>query len=155
MATLYSAVAAKQNSPSGKTPLDARDVLPEFKRVRYTYTFTGLEAADDIIRIVKLPPGCRIQPRNCEVYGDAVAGTATITVGDYSAVTGLVLDADRYSTALNVAAAGWDVFTGGLAEATPFETTVETWITATLATLATPVAGKKLDFYLAFTINGS
>ena len=154
MATLYSAVAAKQNSPSGKTPLDARDVLPEFKRVKYTYTFTGAEAASDVIYIVKLPPGCAIQPRNSEVYGDAVAGTATITVGDYSAVTGLVIDADRYSTSLNVAAAGWDVFTSGDAEANPFTTTVETWITATLATLVTPVAGKKLDFYLAFTING-
>ena len=155
MATLYSAVAAKQNSPSGKAPLDARDVLPEFIRVRYTYILTGAEVAGDIIRIVKLPAGTRIQPRNSEIYGDAVAGTATITVGDYSAVTGLVLDDDRYSTALNVAATGWDVFTGGAAEATPFETTVETWITATFATLATPVAGKKLDFYLAFTINGS
>jgi hypothetical protein len=154
MATLYSAVAAKQNSPSGKTPLDARDVLPDFKRIRYTYTFTGAEVANDVIYIVKLPAGTRIQPRNSEVYGDAVAGTATITVGDHSAVTGLALDADRYSTSLNVAAAGWDVFTGGAAEAAPFETTVETWITATLATLVTPVAGKKLDFYLAFTING-
>ena len=155
MATLYSSVAAKQNSPSGKNPLDSRDVLPEFKRVKYTYTFTGAEVAGDIIRIVELPAGTELQPRNCEVYGDAVAGTATITVGDYSSVTGLVLDDDRYSTSLNVAAAGWDVFTGGAAEATPFKTTVDTWITATLATLATPVAGKKLDFYLAFTINGS
>lgn len=145
MATLYGTIAAKQNTPSGKDPLFPIETLPTTRKLLLTYVMDGTEAAADIVRIYKLPPGCIVIPQTSAVTGDGIATTATITVGDYS-LTGTALDADRYSTALDVAAAGADTFTGGVAAATPYATTDESWLTFTFATMGTPVAGKKLDF---------
>ncbi len=114
---------------------------------------TGAEAAADVIRLIKVPAGCVVIPRLSGTYTrtGGIAVTATITIGDDGggANPGFVTaDDDRYSTALNVAAAGADAFTGGVAEQTPFTTTAQTWLTATLATLSTPTAGGILQFFI-------
>lgn len=147
MATLYGTVAAKQNAPTNKDPLYPIETLPNTRKLLLTYVMTGDEVAADIVRLYKLPPGCIVLPKTSTVTGDAVATTATITVGLYD-LDGVVIDADKYSTALDVAAAGSDTFTGGAAATTPYTNTVEAWLTFTFATLGTPVAGKKLDFYV-------
>jgi hypothetical protein len=147
MATLYTNYAAVQLAPTPITMLQPLEATPTTRVVQPVYTFTGAEAAADVIRVFQVPAGSIVIPHLSNVVSDAVATTATITVGDDG--LGSTLDADRYSTALNVAAAGVDAFTGGAAATVPYQSTAEGWITVTLATLATPVAGKKLFFNLA------
>jgi len=147
MATLYGALAALQNSPSNKTPVGPLEAFPNTRTLLLRYTQTGSEAASDIVRLYKLPPGAIVIPQLSAVTSSGVsATTATITVGDYKP-DGTVLDADRYSTSLDVQAAGADSFTGGVAAATPFVTTEDSWLTFTYATLTgTVTASATLDF---------
>lgn len=147
MATLYGALAALQNTPSNKTPVGPLEAFPSTRTLLLRYTQTGSEAASDIVRLYKLPPGAIVIPQLSAVTSSGVsATTATITVGDYKP-DGTALDADRYSTALNVQAAGDDSFTGGAAASTPFVTTEDSWLTFTYATLTGAVtAGGTLDF---------
>lgn len=147
MAILYSNVGAKQNAPTNKSPLGPIEVAPAHRKLILSYTMTGAEVANDVVKLYKLPANSIVIPRGSLVVSDAIAATATITVGDHD-LNDNALDADRYSTALNVAAAGDDSFTGGVAATTPFTTTSESWLTFTFATLATPTAGKRLDFYV-------
>lgn len=135
MAIFYGALATKQNAPSGKDPVGPLEAMPVTRTLLLKYAQAGTEAAGDIVRLYKLPPGCIVIPQVSAVTSSGVsATTATITVGDY-ALDGTVLDADRYSTALDVQVAGADTFTGGAAAAIPFTTTVESWLTFTYATL--------------------
>lgn len=152
MATLYGNFAEVQNAPTPTTMLDTRQATPTTRVIQPKYTFTGDEVATDTIRLCKLPAGCVILPYLSNVVSDAVATTATITIGDeaVSAKDTVTADVDRYSTALDVAAAGADAFTGGIAATVPYALTAERWITVTLATLNTPVAGKILQFNLAY-----
>lgn len=154
MATLYSNFAAVQLAPTATTMLDTIQATPTFRILQPKYTFTADEVATDVIRLCKVPAGTIIIPYLSNVVSDAVATTATITIGDaaVSSKDTVVADADRYSTALNVAAAGSDAFTGGVAETVPYQLTAERWITVTLATLGTPVAGKILQFNLALNV---
>jgi len=120
------------------------------------YTMLGTEAAGDKINIVKLPQGCIIDPSHCTVVTDGIAGTATVDVGDDDvAGVGAAADVDRYADGLDVAAAGVDRFDSIAAAArlTPYTLGADSIIVATLVTLVTPVAGRKLVFrigYLAF-----
>jgi hypothetical protein len=152
MATFYSDIGTKQNATSlGGNQVSAAILNREIKYFSPTYTMVGTEAANDVIRLGFLKEGAEIVPHLCTVNSDAVATTATITVGDLDlAGVGAAIDADRYSTALDVAAAGNDTFTGGVAFTTPYRLGGEAWISFTFATMNTPVAGKKLRFRIAY-----
>ncbi len=155
MATiLYSDFAAVQLAPTPTTMLDTIQATPTFRILQPKYTFVGTEAATNIIRVCKLPAGTIVIPYLSNVVSDGVATTATITVGDYafSSKDTVVADADRYSTSLDVAAAGADAFTGGVAATVPYELPAERWLTATIASMDTPVAGKILQFNLALNV---
>ena len=150
MATLYTDYAAVQLAPTAKTMLDTLEATPTTRILTPKYAMTGDEVAADIIRICKVPAGTTVIARSSGTANTATAAVATITVGDEGLGSGTA-DPDRYSTALDVAAAGVDAFTGGVAATTPFTSTAEGWITATFATLTTPNATGVIQFFI--TVN--
>jgi hypothetical protein len=156
MATLYSTNGLKQLNAGldyFKNQINPNVIESSIKYVHATYTMTGSEAASDIIRLVWLPEFSEVIPTLSSVTGNAVATTATLHVGDLdTAGVGGVVDADRYAVSLDVAASGLDLFSAGAGVAlqTPYRLGAGAWITATFATLATPVAGKILTFRIAY-----
>ncbi len=155
MATLYTNLASQQlpSAPGSTNRSSTLEATPKNRTLTPFYTMTGAEAASDTIRIAKVPAGVIVLPTlsSTATRAGGLATTMTITVGDDGGGSNdgaVTLDVDRYSTALNVAAAGADAFTGGIAAEAPFTTTAETWITATIATLATPTAGGILQFFI-------
>jgi hypothetical protein len=149
MATLYTDIAAVQLAPTPITMLDTLDATPTTRILTPVYTMTGTEAANDVIRVCKVPNGTKVICRSSGTANTATASVATITVGDDG--LGGTLDADRYSTALDVAAAGVDSFTGGAAATVPYVSSAEGWITATFATLTTPNDTGVIQFFI--TVN--
>jgi hypothetical protein len=141
------------------------------KEVTAYYTMLGTEAASDVINLYLAQPGTMIDPTYSSVVSNGIATTATINVGDDD-TTGTYLitgtsgaSATRYASALNVAATMTSPlgFSSGTSLANPYTigaTAVEpvgssagtgvsgSWVYATFATLATPVAGKVLVFRL-------
>lgn len=121
------------------------------------YTMLGTEAAADSFKIVKLPPRAMVDPTLSTVTSEGVATTCTLDIGDDDVLgVGAAADVDRYADGLDVAAAGIDKFDSIIAAArlTPYVLGSEAWIIGTFATLATPVAGKKLTIRLAYLIVG-
>jgi hypothetical protein len=138
---------------------NTREVTPRFGQVDAVYTMTGDEAAADVVRLARLHQGDRVIPQLSFATSDGIAGTATIDVGDTGTVsvanaTLQAADGDRYADGLDVAASGSDLFT---ATGTPvtlvpqFTLEGDTWLTVTFATLATPVAGKKLRIVATYS----
>lgn len=148
MAILYSNYAVVQNKPTAITMLDALEATPTTRTVQPLYTMTGAEVNGDTIYLEKVPAGTIVIPFLSNVYSDAVATTGVGTVGDAptSAKDLVAASTNRYSTGLDVAAAGVDPFTGGAAATVPYQTLSERWLTFTFTTLTVPVAGKKLQF---------
>lgn len=148
MATLYSDLAVYQID-GANTLAHQNDPEYQLAKVGWVtaiYTMVGTEAATDIIYVIRLNAGTLVHPYGY-VSGDGIAGTATCTVGDTDTQGGTVsADVDKYSTALNVAASTANAqWTGGVQVTTPIEIVDDQcWLTVRLATLLTPVAGKKL-----------
>lgn len=121
------------------------------KLVTAVYTMTGAEVANDLVYIARVPSGSLVNPIDGNVASEAVATTATIKIGDSDTQGGTVSpDVARYSTSLNIAAGNTTVgfpFTGGTTVNAPAEITDDwVWLMGQFATLATPVAGKKIVF---------
>lgn len=158
MATFDSNTAAIQAAITASNRLAADQVGNPVHFAYGKYTVTAAEVANDIIRIVKLAPGARIIPHLSQIDTDGVAGTsAIITVGDTdTTVAGVdATDADRYGAAIDITAAGKDLFdsaTRGVASNTSYALQSNSWITATFTTLtAAPTAGKVINFRIAYT----
>lgn len=159
MATVYTDIGAISNAPTLSNRYQGNKKFGDLHLVTAVYTVTAALAANDIIRIVKLPAGARIVPHLSQIDTDGVgATTATLTVGDTDAQSDGTdaTDADRYGAALDVNAAGKDLFDGatrGVASNTPYALQSESWITATVATLTgTATAGRVLTFRIAYTL---
>jgi hypothetical protein len=158
MATVYTTQGAIINAPTASNRL-AADLLGNGIQFAYAqYVVTAAEVANDIIRIVKLPQGARIIPHLSQIDNDAVGGTsAIITVGDTDTTAAGVdaTDADRYGAAIDITAAGKDLFdsaTRGVASNNSYALQSQSWITATFTTLtAAPTAAKVLTFRIAYT----
>jgi hypothetical protein len=107
----------------------------------------GTEAAADLFRLFELDAGTQIFPQLSYIFTTvATATTATLDIGDQD--TAVV--ADRYTNGTNIAATGTDVFTLGAAALVPYTLLTRSWITATLATLLTPVAGGAIKIRVAY-----
>lgn len=92
MANLDSIEYAKQVSPNPANRIPGYETSAPLRFARARYTSSGSEAADDIIRILKLPVGARVVPHLIRVSCEAMGGTGTTlaTIGDE-------VDDDRYS----------------------------------------------------------
>ena len=155
MPTFNSTIYAKQILPTLGNRMQSPIFTLNVRTVEVIYTMLGTEAAADIINIVKLPQGAIIDPTLSSIVTDGIAGTATIDIGDDdTAGVGAAADVDRYADGLDVAAAGVDLFTANAAAArlTPYALGADSIIRATLVTLVTPVAARKLTFRIAYRI---
>lgn len=158
MATYYSTVRVNERlQTAGNGTMGdrnhgiAKSALPLF--VTTSYTMVGTEAAGEYIELCKLPQGVRIDPTLSSITSEGVATTLTIDIGDDDVLgVGTTADVDRYADGLDCAAAGIDLFSANACAArlTPYTLGSESIIKATMVTLATPVAGKKLTFRIAY-----
>lgn len=153
MAKLYTDIAAVQ-AGNVNTLANLNDPNLDFARLKLVtavYTMTGNELANDVIAIAKVPQGSLVNPVDGNVASEAIATTATLSVGDEDTNGGTqAYNPARYSAALNIAAGNTTVgfpFTGGTALLTPAKI-ADDWVflIATFATLTVPVAGKKIVF---------
>lgn len=155
MPTFYSDIFPLRTSGASNLAERVEGYLltPRYGPIFVDYTFVGDEAAGDVIRLCKLNQGDTIIAKDACVFVTVdAAGTLTLDVGDLDTGTPSPLvasDADRYADGINAAAVGLVSFgTAGVAYAAPYKVTEDCWLTCTLATLATPVAGGKLRFYV-------
>lgn len=159
MATLYSDRAAVQLPAAGadtwtRDPGIKQTGAITYLEAIYTLTAGTDEAASDVLRICKLPKGVRLLPELCKIVRND-PGTAfnIATIGDEPVVSGLMTgDVDRYSTAIDISAAGtsdwaYAAQAAGLAHYTLED---EAWIIATLGTITSPTAGAVVKFLIAY-----
>lgn len=152
MATLYADGTALHVGLESRVNVNTE--AADLKFVRKVYTLTGEEAAADVIRICRLKQGQIVLPTLSVVTSDGAATTLTVDVGDDDTHgVGAAADPDRYCDGANVAAANtrplFSATGNPPAATTPYVVGADCWLTATLATLATPVEGKKLTFLVA------
>lgn len=151
MATLYSDLfPTGAQPPNGAQLPDAGYIESKVHCTKVRYTFTGEEAASDVIRLFELPAGAVILPKisSQQVIVDS-GGTLTLDIGDLDTLAPTPLvdsDADRYSAGVDCGAVGDKPFAGGVAAAALYELQEQCWITATIATLSTPAVGGIIDF---------
>ena len=148
-------LAAVQAAPDIADRLDPIKVTGLLLIATITVTLTGAEAANDTVRLIKLPKRAMVDPTVSTVVSEGVATTCTIDIGDDdTAGVGAMADPDRYADGLDVAAAGIDRFDSIAASArlTPYILGAESWIILKYATLATPVADKKLTIRLGYVV---
>lgn len=155
--TLNSTVYAVQIAPTLRSRLTPLQLCAGILIANVRYTMLGTEAQGDFVNLLRLPKGAQIVPSLSSVVTDGIATTATIDVGDDDALgTGLAADADRYADGLDVAAAGIDMFSANACAArlTPYSlgTDPDNAIIMEFKTLVTPVAGKILDFLIAYRL---
>lgn len=152
--TRNSTIASKQLDPTLGNRNDPRLERGELRCVRGTYTMLGTEAQGDFFRMVKLPQGAEIIPHLCRVgHINTLATTATLDVGDDDDEgVGATADPDRYCDGIDIAAAGVDAFATGVADATPYKLSKDSWIIAEFKTLVTPVAGVVLNWVLFYRL---
>jgi|SRR3990172_2637305 len=150
MATVYTDIGAVQaglvNTLANQN--DTNLQLGGVGWITALYTMVGDETTSTIIYIARLNAGTLVHP-----YGyagsDGAATTLTVTIGDTDTQGGTVsADVDKYSTALNVAAAGTNVLFATAAQVMTPTAIVDDqcWLTASVASIGTPVAGKKIAF---------
>jgi hypothetical protein len=133
--------------------INSRILTPRISLATVKYTMDGDEAAADIVRLFKAPQGVQIYSHLSRVYSDAIATTATLDIGDTDdAGVGEAADPDRWADGLDVAAAGWDLLSANssAAQITPYYLGEDAWIECLFKTLVTPVAAKKLVFWIAY-----
>lgn len=152
MATLYSDLFPAGAVPNGAQLPDAGPIEAKVHCTKVRYTFTGTEAAADVIRLFELPAGAVILPTPSEiqVIVDA-SGTLTLDVGDEDTLAPTPLidsDADRYADGISASAVGRTAFANGVAALALYELQEQCWITATFATLSTPIDGGIIDFII-------
>lgn len=155
MAERFSDIGTIQNNPVIGDRADAIKVTGLLLIATIVVTMAGTEAANDTVKLIKLPKRAMIDPTASTVVSEGVATTATIDIGDDDVLgVGAVVDPDRYAAALDVAAAGVDRFDSIAAAArlTPYILGSESWIILTWKTMNTPVAAKKLIVRLGYIV---
>jgi len=153
MPTFYAdEIAVSGDTSSSVSNLADRTPAAEItNRVSYidaTYTMVGTEVATDVIRLGKLKAGDKVLGAHIVITNDAIAATATLDIGDTEGTD----DVDRYVDGADVAAAGLDLgsASAGVGTLAPAALGTDEWVTATFATLVTPVAGKILRILVPY-----
>jgi hypothetical protein len=140
MAQYDSTQAAKQADPTAKNLLDAdaQQASTVYCEAEYVIPTAAL-AANDTVRLFKVPEGYRAIPHTFVVDTDGVGGTsAIISIGTAS-------NPDSIASALDITAAGLEqALDSGDESLAPATSSTTEFLIATFTTLtATPTAGKK------------
>jgi hypothetical protein len=140
MATLYSAEATKQLTPTAKNMATAETQQASVVYCEGTYTADASEVVNDVVRMFLVPEGYRCIPHLLSVDTDGLAGTSTIiSVGTETTPA-------AYAAALDITAAGIEnAEDSGSESLTPATNAVEgEWCVAKFTTsTAAPTAAKK------------
>ena len=152
MATFNTDIAAKQKNPIPANLLDTDQLSTRTGTIPCVYTADGTEANGDVIDILKVEPGDVLISYQSAVVSSGLGSgvTCTLNIGDTDGSG----DADRYATALDVAAVGRDLFdenpnttlTGKTSDDAP------SYYRATIAGLGsgdTMAVGETLTFWMA------
>lgn len=147
--TQYEAQTAAAGAYQAVT-VDSRQVSGPVQFARVDVPITTDNAANDVISLIKLPPGAIVLPELSKIIvtDDMTSGAMTIDIGDAG-------DADRYCDGANTAAVGVVDF---LTPAIPagFTTRYEIpagdnqIVTATLATFAATIEAGSFSVIIAF-----
>lgn len=117
---------------------------------RATMVVASAMAVNDVVNLVHLPPGAVVVPHLCRVACEACGTTLTVTVGDKD-------DPDRYSGSLTLSAAADLAFAkadGGLNPVVLDRVDGKgTWIRATITGASALAAGKRVQWWIAYTVN--
>lgn len=159
MANLYTALASQQLPASAANTWSRSPGVQQTGDITYleaVYTLTSGtdEATGDVIRICKLPANFVVIPHLCKIVSEATGTAFSIAkIGDLS-VDGVSAPDDdaRYSSGtIDIKAGGaFDLlYAGTAAGLAGYTTTKEMWLTATLGTITSPTAGKKIRFVIA------
>ena len=149
MATIYTDTATAQNANTARNLADGNKVTGKIAFARASFTTDGDTAADDILRIVKLPKGAIVIPGASFIDTEDCGTDISVTIGDE-----ITPDVDKYSTAISLATAGRIAFVSGVAGANPAALTEESWITATIvdAGSISVTADKDLTIWIGFIL---
>lgn len=160
MANIFSDFAALQNTaggPSGNFSTAPNENAYGGNLKFVSVTKTAIMATADPLYLIRLPKGARLIPQLCSVDYEDPGDAMVCSIGDFTcAATPVVIDVDRYATALDLGnAAGRKFFseagTKGVAFLTPFTLTVESWIVVTWTTATVAISGKQ-TWNLAYTL---
>jgi hypothetical protein len=126
----------------GDQPLASRFDHGCLRFVDATYTMVGTEAANDTIKICDLKKGETVIPHlsTVSVHSDPAGASSTLDIGDDDGSG----DADRYATAISIAAVANSAFDETTVDLHPVSEDCE--LVALFKVLNTPVAGGKLNF---------
>lgn len=127
MASYYSELATKQNSPFVFNRGDGNLLTPEYNLTVARITTVAGMAVGELMYLAKLPKGAMILGSKGQIISEDPGTGVDVTIGDLDATP----DADRYSAAVPLAepgAAAW-LYTPTWAAA--YRLTQESWITAT------------------------
>lgn len=142
-------IAAKQRNPESGNRNDPIAELASVVVMQPIYTMLGTESAGETVLLCKCPPRHKLLEDLSNVANDGMATTATVDIGTIAVP-------DRYADGLDTAAAGRDEF--GVTGDDEVDNSVESdeadrFIVLKFATLATPVAGKKVKVNLYFAVD--
>lgn len=142
-------IAAIQRNPEMGNRNDPIKELATVVVAQPVYTMLGTESAAETVLLCRVPKRYKLLEDLSNVANDGMATTATIDVGTSTT-------ADRYADGLDTAAAGRDAF--GVTGDDTVDNSVESdeadsYVILTFATLATPVAGKKVKVNLYFAVD--
>jgi len=126
----------------GDQPLASRYCMGNLRFVDATYTMLGAEAADDTITVCNLRKGETVIPHlsTLAVHSDPAGASSTMDIGDDDGSG----DADRYGTAMSIAAVANVPFDETTVDLHPVSEDCS--LIALFKVLNTPVAGGKLNF---------
>jgi len=145
MGNLYTAEATSQNSALTNVAsrvTDGSTISGSTRSFRVTHTSATDDEADDVLYLVKLPTGARLDPYSLKAFAAGDAGTvyAIDAVGDLA-------DPDRYSSTsvdLGGGAAAFEFTPNATAVSADYQVGDDAadtgWITATLHTMTSPAA---------------
>jgi hypothetical protein len=112
MATRNSTIYQSQIGTGGQslnvgTSLE-RDVAGKERVAIVSYTALGTEVTNDLVNLVKLPPGAKLLPQKSSYLTTATVGTGvTVRIGDQTT-------ANRWSGTIDISAGGYFPFTNTL-----------------------------------------
>lgn len=160
MATLYSTQGVKiRDAATTYAPIDVTEAGGRLRSRFFSYTNTGSEATNDIVRLVKVPKGAKIH--RIFLQNEAMATTAyTIEIGDSA-------DTDRLVASVAKAAAASTDLTLVTDATTPAGVNTdnnpligygyvygsETWIEMKLITVTTPTANAVFRGHIEYTVD--
>lgn len=156
MANFYTAQALLQLNEVDAKRGSGELVHGRLRLATTQYTTDGTEDNGDLIYIAKFENPIQVDPTQSSVAVSATLDGSAVTmdIGDDPDWTHITPDPDRYADGITVTSAGIITYgNAGAAVHTPYTTTKDGWLVATIISSGTLNASVKLTFRTVYTIN--